>query len=117
MAGDSSPRKDFVSLGLGTVRAAVSPPSQHPPLHLQLELPWALLDLVLCLHVQHLGRVLPIDGGDDVPCTQVTRGCLPVLCHLHGEEDMGTALVSSQRCWEQQDPRQPSLSTPVGSSF
>lgn len=62
---------------------------QHPPLHLQPELPRALPDLVLRLHVEHLGRALAIDGDNDIPRPQVTRGRLPVLRHLRGEGEVG----------------------------
>lgn len=76
--GDPSPHAD------PRVRCPGCP--QLPPLHLQPELPRALLDLVLRLHVEHLGRAVAVDGDNDIPRPEVTRGRLPVLRHLHGEK-------------------------------
>lgn len=71
-------------------------PSPRPPLHLQPELPGALLDLVLRLHVEHLGRALPVDGDDDIPRAEVAGGRLPLLHHLRGEGDTGTKPPGSE---------------------
>ena len=47
----------------------------HVPLHRQLQMGLGILDLVLSLHVQHVGRVFPVDLQDNVTGLQ---GCL--LC-------------------------------------
>lgn len=70
-------------------------PSQHAPLHLQVQLPRALLDLILRLHVEHLSCTLPVDGDNDIPWPEVTRSCLPMLRHLQREGDMRTSPLLS----------------------
>lgn len=46
------------------------------PLHHELQLGLGALDLVLSLHVQHVGRVFPIDLQDNVTRLKVCLLCL-----------------------------------------
>lgn len=69
----------------------VSTPDLHAsiPLNHQLQLRLGVLDLVLGLHVQHVGRVFPVDLQDNVTWLQVC------LLRLAAPVDLFNRIMSS----------------------
>lgn len=52
------------------------------PVYLQQQLAGTLLNLVLCLHVEHLGSALSVDRDNDITGSKVPEGCFAMFRHL-----------------------------------